>query len=75
MNWQDYITVDPQICHGKACIAGTRVIVSVILDNLAEGNTVDEIMENYPTVSRDAIMATLVYASELAKERVVSLYG
>ncbi len=75
MNWQDYITVDPQICHGKACIAGTRVMVSVILDNLAEGNTVDEIMENYPTVSRDAIMATLVYASELAKERVVSLYG
>ena len=75
MNWQDYITVDPQTCHGKACIAGTRVMVSVILDNLAEGNTVDEIMENYPTVSRDAIMATLVYASELAKERVVSLYG
>ena len=75
MNWQDYITVDPQICHGKACIAGTRVMVSVILDNLAEGNTVDEIMENYPTVSRDAIKATLVYASELAKERVVSLYG
>ena len=75
MNWQDYITVDPQICHGKACIAGTRVMVSLILDNLAEGNTVDEIMENYPTVSRDAIMATLVYASELAKERVVSLYG
>ena len=75
MNWQDYITVDPQICHGKACIAGTRVMVSVILDNLAEGNTVDEIMENYPTVSRDAIMATLVYTSELAKERVVSLYG
>ena len=75
MNWQDYITVDPQICHGKACIVGTRVMVSVILDNLAEGNTVDEIMENYPTVSRDAIMATLVYASELAKERVVSLYG
>ena len=75
MNWQDYITVDPQICHGKACIVGTRVMVSVILDNLAEGNTVDEIMENYPTVSRDAIMATLVYASELAKERVVSLYA
>ena len=73
MNWQDYITVDPRICHGKACIVGTRVMVSVILDNLAEGNTVDEITENYPTVSRDAIMATLVYASELAKERVVSL--
>ena len=37
MNWQDYVTVDPAICHGKACIQGTRIMVSVILDNLAAG--------------------------------------
>jgi uncharacterized protein (DUF433 family) len=35
MNWQDRVTVDPRVCHGKACIRGTRVMVSVILDNLA----------------------------------------
>ena len=75
MNWQDYIRVDPKICHGQACIAGTRVMVSVILDNLAEGNSVDEILENYPTVSREAITASLLYAAELAKERVISVYS
>ncbi len=74
MNWQDYISVDPQICHGRACIAGTRVMVTVILDNLAEGNSVDEILANYPTVSREGIKASLLYASALAKESVVSIY-
>jgi len=37
MNWQDRITIDPHVCHGKACIQGTRVMVSVVLDNLGEG--------------------------------------
>ena len=43
MNWREHITVDPAICHGKACIVGTRVLVSVILDNLADGMDADEI--------------------------------
>ena len=73
MKWQDYITVDPNICHGKACIKGTRVMVTVILDNLAAGFDADQIVENYPTVSREAVQATLCYAAELAKERVVTL--
>jgi len=37
MNWQDHITVDPEVCHGKACISGTRVLVTTVLDNLADG--------------------------------------
>lgn len=74
MNWQDYISVDPQVCHGKVCIAGTRVMVTVILDNLAAGVSVEEIIENYPTVSREGIQASLLYASALAKESVVSIY-
>lgn len=73
MKWQDYITVDPNICHGKACIKGTRVMVTVILDNLAAGFDADQIVESYPTVSREAVQATLRYAAELAKERVVML--
>ncbi len=73
MNWQDYITVDPSICHGKACIKGTRVMVTVILDNLAAGFDADQIVESYPTVSREAVQAALLYAAELAKERVVFL--
>ena len=73
MDWRDYITVDPEICHGKACIAGTRVPVSVVLDNLASGADADEIVKSYPSVSREAVRATVQYAAELANERVVAL--
>jgi uncharacterized protein (DUF433 family) len=73
MKWQDYITVDPKVCHGKACIKDTRVMVSVILDNLAAGSTPDEIVRSYPSVSREAIRAAIAYAAELARERVVSI--
>ena len=55
MDWREYITVDPDVCHGQACIAGTRVMVTVILDNLAAGLTAAEIEESYPSVSADAV--------------------
>ena len=71
MSWQDYIVVDPTICHGKACIKGTRIMVSVILDNLAAGLSPDEILRSYPTLSLEAIQAAITYAAELARERVV----
>jgi uncharacterized protein (DUF433 family) len=73
MNWQDYITVDPAICHGKACIKGTRVMVSIVLDNLAAGLSPEDIMQSYPALSREAIQAAIAYAAELARERVVTL--
>lgn len=44
MNWRNHITADPFVCHGKACVKGTRVMVSVILDNLAEGISPEEIV-------------------------------
>ena len=73
MNWQDYIVVDPGICHGKACVKGTRIMVSVILDNLAAGLSPDEILRSYPSLSREAVHAALAYAADLARERVVAL--
>lgn len=73
VNWRDHITVDPLVCHGKACITGTRVMVSVILDNLAAGLTVDEIRQSYPSVSAEAIQAAMAYAAELAHEWVVAV--
>ena len=73
MNWHEYISVDPDVCHGQACIAGTRVMVTVILDNLAAGLTAEEIAESYPSVSADAVKAALLYAAELAKERIAPL--
>lgn len=64
-------SVNPMICHGKACIKGTRVLVTAILDNLAAGVTEDEILNSYPALTRDDIRAALAYGAELAKERHV----
>jgi len=69
------IAVDPNICHGKACIAGTRIPVSVILDNLSAGCTYDEIIDAYPSLTIDDIRAALKYATQLTKERVISIPG
>jgi len=67
-NWQAYITVNPMICHGKACITGTRILASVVLDNLAAGLAINEIIRSYPSLSSEAIHATIAYAAELARE-------
>ena len=75
MDWREYITVDPVIVHGKACIKGTRVPVSTILDNLAAGLSAEEIIASYPTLTREAIQSTLLYAAELAKEKIAPLTG
>ena len=75
MNWQEYITVDPNVCHGKACIKGTRIMVSVILDNLAAGLSPDEILRSYPSLTREAVQAAITYAAELARERIVPIPG
>ncbi len=73
MEWKDHIAVDPNICHGRACIKGTRVMVSVILDNLAAGLKPDEIVRSYPSVTEEAVQATIAYAAELARERIIAL--
>ena len=69
MDWRKRISVDPNICHGEACIKGTRVLVSVILDNLAAGLTHEEILKSYPTLTRADIHAAIAYAADLARER------
>lgn len=73
MNWQEYITVDPTVCHGKACIKGTRIMVSVILDNMAANLSSDEILRSYPSLTREALQAAVAYAAELTRERLVML--
>ena len=75
MDWREYISTDPNVCHGKACITGTRVMVTVILDSMAEGLGPEEIVAHYPSVSREAVQATLLYAAELAKERILPFAG
>jgi uncharacterized protein (DUF433 family) len=73
MNWRDRITTNPQVCHGKACIRGTRVMVSVVLDNLAAGLNHEEILTSYPSLVRQDIAAAVAYAAELARESVIAL--
>ena len=75
MDWRDRITVDPAICHGQACIKGTRIMAAVVLDNLAAGVGVEELLKSYPTLSAEDVQAALEYAAELARERTVFLSG
>lgn len=72
MTWRDHIVVDPAICHGKPCIKGTRVMVSVVLDNIAAGETPDQIATAYH-LAKDDVQAALRYAAELTRERIVPL--
>ena len=71
MKWQEYITVNPDVCHGQACLKNTRIPVSVVLDNLATGMTYDEILKSYPSLTADYIKAVLVYAADIARERII----
>ena len=73
MNWQERISVDPQVCHGKACIKETRILVSVLLDNLAAGVDMETILREYPPVTVDDIHAAMAYAAELSREVYVDL--
>lgn len=66
--WKERIAVDPNICHGKPCIRGTRIMVSVILDNLAEGLSVEEILREYPSLTPEDVQAAIRYAAALARE-------
>jgi len=73
MDWRDRITVAPEVCHGKACLRGTRIPVSVVLDNLAAGILPTEILKSYPTLQEADIQASLGYAAELAREEFLPL--
>ena len=67
------ISVDPHVCFGKACIRGTPIWVSLILDNLAEGVTEEELLRAHPQLKREDIRAALAYGAETTKERVIPI--
>ena len=73
MDWRERITVDPAVCHGQACIKGTRIMVAVVLDNVAAGVSTDEILRSYPPLAAEDIQAAVAYAADLARERTVPL--
>jgi len=67
------ISVDPHICFGKPCIRGTRIWVSLVLDFLANGMSIDEILIEYPQLSDDDVRAAIAYGAEMARERYVEI--
>ena len=73
MDRKPHITADPQVMHGAVCFRGTRVPVSVVLDNLAAGETTASILAEYPTLRPEHIPAAIGYAADLARERIVPL--
>ncbi len=72
MKWQDRIGVDPNVCHGKPCIKGTRVLVSVVLADIAVGEPFEAIMSGYH-IEREDIQAALYFAVALAQDRYAPL--
>ena len=69
------IAVDPQVCFGKPCGRGTRIWVSLLLDFLASGATMEEILEDYPQLKREDVLAAIAYGAEMSRDRYVDLPG
>ncbi len=67
------IKIDPAVCFGKPCIRGRRLWVSLILDFLASGISIEEVLDEYPSLERDDILACIAYGAEMSRERYVEI--
>jgi uncharacterized protein (DUF433 family) len=67
----DRISIDPKVCHGQPCVKGTRIMVWLIVQYLANGDSVEEILGAYPSLTQEDIQACLLYAAEMTRERVL----
>ena len=67
------ISVNPNVCHGQPCIKGTRIMVWLILAYLANGDSIEDVLQAYPQLTREDVLESLTYAAEVTRERVVSI--
>jgi uncharacterized protein (DUF433 family) len=67
------ITINPEVCFGKPCIKGHRIWVSLILDFLANGTSISEILKNYPGLEEKGVLACIAYGAEMARERYIEI--
>ena len=67
------ISIDPEICFGKPCIRGHRIWVSLVLSWLASGMSVDDVLREYPQLTREDVLACLAYGAEVSSEHFVDL--
>jgi uncharacterized protein (DUF433 family) len=70
IDWHTFVTVDPEVHHGEACIKGTRVPVSMIVGSVADGMSFDEIVDAYPQLKKESVQAALAYAAEIVRQEV-----
>jgi len=70
MNWQNYIVSDPNVQYGKPVISGTRITVELILEKLAAGETIDQLLESHPHLKKESIYACLSYAADSLKNEL-----
>jgi len=71
MNWQDYILSDPKIMFGKPCIKGTRITVDLIVEKIGQGQTIQQVLDSYPHLTKEQINACLLYAAESIRKTVI----
>ncbi len=71
IHWQDYVVIDPKIHHGEPCIKGTRVPVAILVGSIADGMNFDEVLKEYPQITREAIQAALAYAADVLRQDVL----
>jgi len=69
------ISINSEICHGKPCIKGTRIMVSIILGLLEEGMSFDQIIEEYPQITREDIIECIEYAKNLVENEIIEVIG
>ena len=67
------IAVNPNVCFGKPCIKGTRIWVSLLLDMLADGMTIEAVISEYPQLKREDVLAAMAYGAEMSRERYVDI--
>jgi uncharacterized protein (DUF433 family) len=67
------ISIDPNVCFGKPCIRGTRIWVSLLLDLLASGMTIEEVLEEYPHLTKEDILAAIAYGAEMSRTYFVDI--
>jgi uncharacterized protein (DUF433 family) len=72
-NLLDRISINPKICHGQPCVKGTRIMVWLIVQYLANGDSVEDILAAYPSLTREDVQACLAYAAEVTRERVLPI--
>ena len=75
INWQNFISVNPEIHHGEPCIKGTRISVAIIIGSIADGMSMDDIIKEYPQIKRESIQAALAYAAEAVRTEILLPLG